>query len=174
MFSVKNISIFVAIVAPFFIIGVILAIIYLPYLWTEKLKTDFIYTSSRTYCLDFKYDVSGEKIVKKPLNNDCNNSNYGEPEIYYFDADKNSSKKLSKDEIDMLKVNTGTRSTDGFEITEYSQSSGGFFGSTSKSGIFAKKDSVQFELSIHPEVSYYNFVFLSWIKEESPNLLIKN
>jgi len=162
----KNVPLIVALSIPVLMVVLITISIYVPTLFIKP-QFDFIYSTGRDYCYNFKYSVQNENLIQNEIKNKNENRNCRnnrEPRLFYFDVQSFASKEITFDEAQKYTLDNRYKSQDGFEIVSGHRSFDiFFFGGSSYYDKYIKKGA--FNRSIKIQGTYYDFKFLGWVKE---------
>ena len=169
----KNISLVLGIAIPVLMIVFVAASIYLPRLFAQQPKVNFLYASGEDYYSNVQqYSVQSDKVVKNeiPLRQKGDlNPPFAGPKLFVHDVAKNESKEISFEEAQRLNLDSGLKSPDGFEIV-YGSRGDDFFPFSSGMDYnthYLKGHSISAKLNLQSSGQYYsnnNFRFLGWIK----------
>lgn len=153
------------ILTPFLLVGLVLALLYAPYLWTDKPSVDFIYSGQNSWCQVYEYYIQDQKISKRDLNRDC--SDPESPVLFYHNVTENRSREISFEEAQNLTLDSSNKSSDGFILERKSNSSGGILFSSYNSGFYLTKGQVSFEQNLFDNdfYSYRDRPFVGWVVE---------
>jgi hypothetical protein len=178
----KNVPLIVGLAIPLLMIIFVAASIYLPALFVKP-QFDFIYSTYNypTYYeqqdqqfVEHTYYVSRGKLAEKTRPAD---DRYRWPQrskkttFYIYDVETDTNQELTFEQAQVLTLDTGKESPDGFEVT-YGRSNGGVFpfaflpvGDNDK--YYLKANNYRKEISVKMESgsSYRNFKFIGWIVE---------
>ena len=169
----KNITLILGISIPILLILFVAASIYLPNLFVEPPKFNFLYVVGNDYNYIEQYSVQDNKLVKTEIiqpENVIYKLPVDDSKLFIYDVVKNESKEVNFDEAQKLNLDSSNVSPDGFEIAYGSTSNGFFpffFSSTDYEVQYLKGHNISRKLNIPIDGSrpyYYNFRFLGWIK----------
>lgn len=170
----NNLPLIVGIALPFIFILIVLAAAYIPSLSVDP-QHDFMYTqqeysySSQTRYKN-TYKVEGGRIATEPLKNLIEGFEYSEfPDIYLYDVENDTSRKISFEEAKDYALQAGPSSPDGYVVSYEYGHNGIFeiFGSNdSDRGYFISKDNKKKRLhNLSREITYYgDFKVIGWVK----------
>ncbi len=140
-------------------------IIYLPGLLANP-KYDFIYATCDDYgCSDsFTVESSSGEITR-----DKDNSKIfdGESILRYYDAETDSTRKISFDQAQSYRLDSSSRSPDGYSLVNETSSSGFLFWRDSDSGWYLKNGAIKKKVELSGVNSYYSrdIKFIGWVKK---------
>jgi len=172
-FIKKNITLIVGISIPILMIVFVAASIYLPGLFIKP-NVNFLYAYGDEYYSQERFTVQNGKLVKREVPRYESQSYYQPPreesKLFLHDVVKNESREVSFEEAQRLNLDSGTKSSDGFEVINGYQG-GGFFPFFGGSGSdyntrYLKGHNVSKKINLQQrgESYYYDFRFLGWIK----------
>ena len=162
----RNIPMIVALSIPVLMIVLITVSIYVPALFVKP-QIDFVYSTGWDYCDSFRFTIQNEQIVTRELKNVSDNNtcrNYEEPRIFYYDVQENTTKEMTFEEAQQLRVDKRLKSPDGFEVVSGNHSFDLFFDGSSYYDQYLKKGTFSRRIKLERKY-YYNFNFLGWVKE---------
>lgn len=164
----KNITLILGLSIPIIMILLVAVSIYLPNLFVQPPKVNFLYVIGNDYNNIQQYSVQNNKLIKTEIIQP-----YKVPDdskLFIYDVIKNQNQEVSLDEAQKLNLDSNIISSDGFEIAYGSTSSGFFpffFSNTDYETQYLKGHGISRKLNIQTNGSrpyYYNFRFLGWIK----------
>jgi hypothetical protein len=164
----KNLALISAIIIPIAMILLIVISIYLPSLFMNP-QYDFLYSMSRHFIYNNdNYVIENEKLLVNT--GSSKDGTYGIPDMkfYIYNTNNNSTKEISYEEAQKLRLDSNIKSIDGFEITDGNQESGFFpFYSFSRNydSHYLKNSTTSKKLNLKITSNYYNFNFIGWIKK---------
>ncbi len=171
MGSKKNISLMIGIAIPIFMIILIAASIYLPFLFVSAPQFNFLYVTEDSYGRNFQYGVENGVLVKREVK-------YPEhyppkdARLFIHSVLKNTDQEVSFEEAQKLKLDSRLKSPDGYEVV-YGSSEYGFFPFFSSGGfdynamyLKGHNTSRKLDLQSSNDGRYYyrNRRFLGWIR----------
>ncbi|MEK7185056.1 MAG: hypothetical protein AAB726_00320 [Patescibacteria group bacterium] len=180
----KNIPLIIAIALPVVLILAVLGTVLVPK-FTMSPEYDFIYTDyyyQGGFYNDFNYyyDMQDGFIVKKDILPPPAGQEYlyrnrvpRDPSLYFYDVKKDTSRKISYEEVRVLRLEPGPTSPDGFLIENIYSDNGIFdlFGSNSdRNGLFLVKNAYKKKLKIQNMDFFYgnsHTPAIGWIKNNS-------
>lgn len=167
----KNIPLLVGIALPIlFIVGISIAV-FVPSIFINP-QHNFIYTEENTYYgygqgYRSTYKVENDRIVLEQLPMRDKDTYKGDaPTLYVYNIKTDTSHQISIDQADLLRIDPGPSSPDGYTVSYQYGHSGIFelFGSSSDSnGFFIAKDNGKKKLS-GLIVNQGNFKLIGWVK----------
>jgi hypothetical protein len=187
--SVKNnLSLIFGISIPILMVIFVAISIYVPQIFIKP-GYDFLYLIGRNecyiqpvrqensqVCLQGKtvqiYSIQNGKLIKNITDEEiakCQAGQMPQLKIFLYDINSGKGRETSYDHASSLNMDSSLKSPDGFEIIRGSNS-GGFFPFYFYSGNdynsrYITGNNISKKLNIQQEgYSYYNFVFLGWIK----------
>lgn len=166
---------FLPILLPVLVLVVMLLVIYLPYLWLEKPKFDFIYSIGSYDCLRFvyvddnqlKYGSQGNDLREKQPNLPLSDFESFEKcdkkvKVYYHKVKENFSSQLALEDLKKYKVDPDFSSPDGFYLHK-DYYSGIFYSYDSRNKVFLVKDTVRLKQNVQQADQSSGFEFLGWV-----------
>lgn len=168
----QKIPLILALAIPVLMIFIVAAFIYIPGIG-KKPKINFLYLTGDEYNDNFRYFVSGEKLVKQAKPEDVyqNKMTLMEQKFYFYDVVKNEAEEISFEKASSYNLDTSAKSSDGYEFTFGSSSGGGLFFSVSGdySNYYLRGYNRSFKLNLKKTSNpfgnyYYNVRFLGWVK----------
>lgn len=170
--TIKNPPLLIGILLPIVMIAVISIVIFLPKAFIDP-QHDFIYASDAYYDYgryEYEYVVEQDRVaLKKHVTRDTVVPKEYAPDLYIYDIETDSSKKVSLEEVQAYTIDSQATSPDGY-IVRYAYSNNGIFdifgSSDSQSGFVIEKDGTAKKLKGMSRDMYYNnnFKFIGWIK----------
>lgn len=162
----KDLILFFAV--PLAVVAIAMLIVYIPRLLASP-QYDFIYSVCARYECDTDYKVDSLGNITQETDNSGYRSD-GVASLRYYDTKNNSFKNLGSSEANQYRLNTSSKSPDGYTLSRDSSGGGGFlfWGSSSDSGWYLKngmlKQQVDFSLAGY---DYYsdNINFLGWVEK---------
>ncbi len=145
---------------------VVAVVIYIPRL-LAKPKYDFIYSLCNSYSCDNTYEVNSFGGITEHMDAREYDSSSDRAVLRYYDATTDSTRSLSTAEAGRYRLNTSSKSPDGYVLSGEEGESGFLFWSDHQSGWYLKdglkKKSV--ELSAQRSYSSSEIEFLGWVEQ---------
>ena len=130
--------------------------------------------------LKYTYRVADGKVIKEESRYDQNPNDKGaqplwnttvvdiEPKFYVYHVAEEKSQALTYDEVSKLKLDSGPKSQDGYELVRGSYGGGDIFpffygGSGDYNSQYLKKGSYARKIELDLPQNYYNVFFLGWV-----------
>ncbi|MFA5080685.1 MAG: hypothetical protein WC472_03650 [Candidatus Paceibacterota bacterium] len=164
----KNLTLILAISIPIAMILLIAISIYLPSLFMNP-QYEFLYSMSRHFIYsNDNYVIENEKLL---LNIESSkDGTYGIPDMkfYIYNTINNTSKEISYEEAQKLRLDPNIKSIDGFEIVDGNHESGFFpfyYSSRDYDSHYLKNSITSKKLNLKVTSNYDNFNFIGWIKK---------
>jgi hypothetical protein len=141
-------------------------VVYVPRLMANP-KTDFMYITCTDYRCNEGYSVdsSGSIVREYP---DQSKPSYGpNATIYYYDATTDATKVISFDEAEKYRLNSSSKSPDGYTLTHDSSSEGFLFWGDYDESWYLKNGAKKRKVELNPSGRYYatDIKFLGWVQE---------
>ncbi|HSX47288.1 MAG TPA: hypothetical protein VLF63_00795 [Patescibacteria group bacterium] len=141
------------------------AVIYIPRLLANP-KHDFIYYVCDYSCRDtYSVDTSGY-IYQNYTNSYSTLNSYNQNDnLNYYNVTTDSSKKLTIDEAKQYRLDTNTKSQDGYVLKRESSSGGFLFWGDYEDGWYLQNGAKKKKVDLSTNNSYYsgNINFLGWV-----------
>lgn len=152
---------------PLTIILVAAAIVYVPRLAANP-KFDFVYALCTDYRCAQTYTVTDGRIAQK----DAAESNEymggeGLSSLYYYDVAQSSSRVISLQDAQKLRLNPSSKSPDGYTLNRDDTSSGFLFWNDYDRDWYLKDGAKKKKVDLANTSSYYsdNVTFLGWVEK---------
>ena len=143
------------------------AAIYVPRLFAQP-SYDFIYTQCGDYRCDDNYSVDAfGRLVKEA--DDMTKPEYrnSTSTIHYYDAAKDATRTIGIEEAQQFKLNTSSKSPDGYSLAREEHQSGFLFWSDNDEAWYLKDGAKKKKIELANTGSYYsqNIKFLGWVEK---------
>lgn len=172
---IKDLALLFAI--PLAIVIFAAAIIYIPRLMANP-RYDFVYCAEYRCGSAYSVDSQGY-LIGRNLNDKSNrNLSYDEYQesrlndaryssLRYYDADSDSTKAISLEEAKQYKLNTSSKSADGYILKRETSSSGFLFWGDYEDGWYLQDGAKKKKIELSSNDSYYSsdVKFLGWVEE---------
>lgn len=143
------------------------AIIYTPRLLANP-KSDFMYSLCNNYdCID-SYTVDSTGHVSKEFTNSTHSAYFGGTSIIrYYDASSDSTKSLPLEEARTYRLNTSSKSSDGYSLTREETGSGFLFWGDYDEGWYLVNGGKKRKVELSSNGSHYSqeVKFLGWVEK---------
>lgn len=143
------------------------AAIYAPRLFADP-KYDFVYTQCNDYRCSDSYSVDSFGRLVKETGDDARSS-YEDSisTVYYYDTEKDATRSLSIEEAQQYKLNTSSKSPDGYSVSREQRQSGFLFWSDNETGWYLKDGAKKKKIELVNTDTYYsqNIKFLGWVEK---------
>jgi hypothetical protein len=167
----KNIPLMVALSIPVLMVMLVAVSIYLPVLFVDPPRTDFVYSVGWNYYSQYQYVVREGKVVENKMErpeSSYTSPNSPQPKIFYYDVDQEVAREITLQEAQEWTVDEQEVSADGFRVVQGSH--GGdilFFSYDSRCKQYLQKGAFSRQLNLNSGGDYcYSFRFLGWVKGE--------
>ncbi len=162
----KDIPLIVGIAIPLIMILSIVGMLYVPFLFAHP-TINFLYTDGEDYWNSFTYRVVNGKVVMQPPS-DPTSDNGPTARLYIYQVEKDSSREISFADAQTLKLDTQSKSPEGFEVREGGQDIGifpFFFGNRNYGNWYLQGHGVSRKINknAHNYSGTGNLHFLGWI-----------
>lgn len=143
------------------------AAIYIPRLLADP-KYDFIYTLCTSYSCrnDYSVDSSG-RVTKQAI--EPSNLRYDNDisTMRYYSAVNDSTRSVTYEEAQQYRLNTSSKSPDGYTLSKEERSSGFLFWGNGSEGWYLKDGAKKKKIELLNDSSYYSqdITFLGWIEK---------
>lgn len=140
------------------------AIIYIPRLLANP-QYDFIYATCDSYVCRDDYSVDSTGKVTKSSESESDNIQYSE--IRYFSVDTDSTHSLTLEEAQKYKLNTTSRSPDGYRLERVSSNGGFLFWDSSDEGWYLREGMKKKRVALSNSDAYYSrsIKFIGWVEK---------
>ncbi|MEK7602619.1 MAG: hypothetical protein AAB459_00035 [Patescibacteria group bacterium] len=128
-------------------------------------KYDFIYSVCSDYDCNYDFNIDGSGYVSQySMNRDYR---HGTSTLRYYNAKDDSTRSLTLEEARRYRLNTSSKSPDGYSLTREEGDSGFLFWGNYKSGWYLKNGAKKKEVELSTDDSYYSrdVNFLGWINQ---------
>ncbi|CAN5672808.1 hypothetical protein BH23PAT2_BH23PAT2_03270 [soil metagenome] len=142
-------------------------VVYTPRFFANP-KYDFIYSICNNYACRDSYSVDSTGYVSREYTNSSNLNYYNDSgTIRYYDAKNDSTRSLTLDEAKRYRLNTSSKSIDGYTLIREQTGSGFLFWGDYDSGWYLKNGSKKKEVELSNNGSYYSrdIKFLGWVNQ---------
>lgn len=142
-------------------------VVYIPPLFAHP-KSDFMYSICDDYNCKTTFSVDGSGRVAEQLTNQSDANYYSQnATLHYYDASNDSNRSLTLAEADRYKLNTSSKSPDGYMLTEESSDSGFLFWGNYHQGWYLKDGMKKktITLSSNDQYSSQDVKFLGWVQK---------
>lgn len=151
---------------PIAIVLIVIGFIYVPRMMANP-QYDFVYSVCSEYYCRYSYSIDSSGMVTQQAK-----SNYldydGVSSLKLYDVETDSSKNVSLEEARQYRLNSSSRSKDGYVLTHESSGGGGFlfWGGDSENGWYLKKGIAKQKVGLSTGNYYYleNVKFLGWVE----------
>ena len=168
----KEFLLFISI--PIVITLLLVAMLMLPGILAHP-KHDFIYSSCPTYDCDDKYEVTSTGMVEKVNLRQPSRIDYSSlydndkrsSELYLYSQESNSYRRISLDEANQLRLDTSSRSSDGYQLRLAEGNSGGFlFWGSSGGSDWQLQNGFKKKTVVLSDDGYYadDLHFIGWVQ----------
>lgn len=143
------------------------AAIYVPRLLADP-KYDFMYSLCTSYDCRNDYSVdSAGRVTKEVIDPSSPRYDNDISIIRYYDAANDSTRSLTFEEAQQYRLNTSSKSPDGFTLSKEERSSGFLFWSGGNEGWYLKDGAKKKKIELLNDGSYYSrdITFLGWIEK---------
>lgn len=143
------------------------AAIYIPRLLANP-KYDFVYSLCSSYtCRDgYTVDNTG-RVINEPIPPSSSRFSSDTSTLRYYDIKSDSTRSLTLEEAQKYRLNTSSKSPDGYSLSKENRSSGFLFWSSGSEG-WSLKDGVKkknIELFNDGSYSSRDITFLGWVEK---------
>lgn len=153
---------------PIGIAAIIAALVYIPRFFANP-KYDFIYSLCPDYSCKDHYYVNDLGYVNKDRS-DTNEYNYYDrsASLRYYDAESDSTREITLEEASHYRLNTSSKSPDGYTLSSDTSDSGFLFWGNYDEGWYLKSGSKKKEVELATGRIYYSdsIRFLGWVGGE--------
>lgn len=141
-------------------------IIYTPRLFANP-KHDFVYSYCKNYNCRDSFNVDGAGHVTLKVNQTTNYNHYENSTIHYYSADSDSTRALTLEEARKYRLDTSSKSPDGYSLAKEESDSGFLFWGDYNSGWYLKNGVKKKPVELSSNDSYYsqNINFLGWVEK---------
>ncbi len=146
------------------------AIVYIPRLLAHP-QTDFIYSVCDRYNCKDSYSTYGGGVIKEDVkdSSDVGYNAYdygGKSTLHYYDVSTDSSRSLSVEEVKGYRLNSASKSPDGYSLTKEETSSGFLFWGDYNEGWYLEDGAKKKEIKLTTDDSSYSggVKFLGWVE----------
>ncbi len=142
-------------------------VVYFPNFLTNP-KYDFVYSLCDDYRCKNSYSVESTGYVTQDYSNPADPDYYNQTtNLFYYDSVNDSTRRLTLDEAKMYRLNTSSKSPDGYALTRESSSSGFLFWGDTNEGWFLKNGAKKKMVELTTNGSYYSreINLLGWVKK---------
>jgi hypothetical protein len=142
-------------------------IIYVPRLLAHP-KYDFIYSVCSNYSCKDSYSVDGTGHVMQDNSSTVDQNYYDQPaSLRYYDASSDSTRSLTLQESKQYRLDTSSRSPDGYTLSKESSDSGFLFWGNYDEGWYIKSGAKTKKVELAVSDSYYSqgVTFLGWVNK---------
>lgn len=143
------------------------AVIYIPRLLANP-KSDFIYSTCDDYRCRSSYSVDSSGNVIQNYSSSQNLDYYDRnAELRYYDSSNDSTRSITLEEAKRFRLNTSSKSTDGYTLSRESTDSGFLFWGDYDQGWYLKNGAKKKKVELTNNDSYYSrdVQFLGWVNE---------
>ena len=143
------------------------AVIYFPKLLANP-KSDFVYSLCSSYDCRDSYNVDSAGYVSKESADSSNLSYYsGASTLRYYDAAGESTRSLTLAEAQRYRLDSSSKSPDGYSLVREETSSGFLFWGDYNAGWYLKNGTKQKKVELSSNVSYdsRDIKFLGWVEK---------
>lgn len=171
----EHIPVIIGLSLPFVFVIALALFIYLPNTKIDP-QHDFLYTVSNNSNDRYqeKFVITNERIEAEQNTNLNGRTNIeaGTPDLFYYDVEDNTSRKIDLSQAEAYRLDPGPSSPDGYTV-EYRRSHNGIFevfgSSNNKNGFYITKDNGAKKLNgVTSSNNYYyyynNFQLVGWVK----------
>lgn len=161
--TVRDIILLISV--PLALIAILAAVVYVPR-WMANPSYDFIYSVCESYRCSQRASVTNGVLVIEERGGDSN-VRFDDPslQLRYYDVSERSSRALTAEEAQQFKLDSASRSPDGYTLTRESSSSGFLFWSDSSSGWVLKDGLRKKSVELERQYSYGNSItFIGWVE----------
>ena len=154
---------------PASVILLVAMVLWLPALFAKP-KYDFIYSYCSDYRCSSEYRLESGAIIQ-----DGNGADYGygyntRPDLYYYDVDQNTAKKIDLAEARSYKLSAAVASPDGYRLEQLNTGGGGFlfWGGAGDDNWYLKDGFKKKKVILSPDAKQYygdNIKLLGWVEE---------
>lgn len=161
---VKDLLLLLAV--PIAIIAVAAAVIYIPRLAASP-SYDFVYATCADYRCSSVYTVNSGRLTEKKQDATESYMRGPDPSLQYYDAKNASSRGISYEEAQKLRLNSSSKSPDGYTLSKENSNSGFLFWSDYDQNWYLKDGAKKKKVELSPDNSYYtdNITFLGWVEK---------
>lgn len=142
-------------------------VIYVPRLLANP-EYDFVYSYCDDYNCRNSFSVDSAGYVIQDYNNSSNLDYYNRTaSLRYYDSSNDSTRSLTLEEAKSYRLNTSTKSPDGYTLDRESSSSGFLFWSDNNEGWYLKNGAKKKMVELTTNDSYYSqdVSFLGWVSK---------
>lgn len=143
-------------------------VIYVPRLLADP-KYDFIYSICDDYRCKNSYSVDSTDYITQDYYSSSSNLNYYDrtASLRYYDSSNDSTRSLTLEEARRYRLNTSSKSPDGYTLARESSSSGFLFWGDYDEGWYLKNGAKKKKIELTTNNSYYSrdVKFLGWINK---------
>lgn len=143
------------------------AAIYIPRLMADP-KYDFIYSLCNSYdCRDsYAVDSTG-RVTKELIDSPSLRYDNNVSTLRYYDTANDSTRSLTFEEAQKYRLNTSSKSPDGYTLSQEQRSSGFLFWGGGSEGWVLKDGAKKKKIELFNDGSYYsrNITFLGWVEK---------
>lgn len=139
--------------------------VYAPRLFANP-KYDFIYSVCSSYDCNYDFNVDSSGYVSQDSGNKGYNS--GPSILRYYSTKDDSTKSLTLEEAKRYRLNTSSKSPDGYSLVREDSNSGFLFWGDHNSGWYLKDGAKKRRIELSNDSSYYSsrsVKFLGWINK---------
>lgn len=144
------------------------AVIYIPRLFANP-KYDFIYSICEDYRCSDRYwvDISGYIVHDSSSSSSLNRYDRATASLRYYDSANDSTRSLTLEEAQQYRLNTSSRSPDGYTLSRESSSGGFLFWDDYTEGWYFKNGVRKKRVELANNGSYYtrDVTFLGWVNK---------
>lgn len=169
----KNVSLIIGLSIPFLMIVLVAASITLPEFFAPKPQVNFLYVTGDDYYQGHAYVVDGGRLVKREVKYPEHYAP-GVTRLFVHDVSANVSKEASFEEAQQLRLDSNSKSPDGYEVV-YGNAEYGFFplffsGTRDYNSLYLKGHSASKRLNLQLPSDSRNYYsrnrarFLGWIR----------
>jgi hypothetical protein len=165
----RNIPLMVALSIPVVMVMLVAVSIYLPVLFVDPPRADFIYSVGINYYSPYHYAVKEGKIIEHKIERPENfyaPPHSQQPRLYYYDTDRELALEITLKEAQEWTIDEMEFSPDGFRVAQGDQ--GGdilFFSYDSRCRQYLQKGAFSRQINLLPRGEHcYSFHFLGWVQ----------
>ncbi len=154
---------------PLALAALLAAVVYIPQLLARP-SHDFIYTTCSSYMCDKTVNVIDGTIsvTARAINERSSYTSDETMKMYYYDVSEESSRPLTTEEAQTYRLDSSSRSPDGYVLSRQTSSSSGFlfWSSGTGRGWMLKNGMFKKNIDLSTQDGYYDssVKFIGWVK----------